>query len=255
MKSVVMAGGKGTRLSPYTKILPEPLMPIGDMPILEIMLRQMRRAGISEVILTVGHLAHLLQAFFQDGSHLGLKIDYSFEEIPLGTAGPLSLIQGLDETFMVSNGDVLTTLNLSDLFAYHQEHQGIATIAAHMRTIHIDLGVLKTNMEQELNGYIEKPDYNFLVSMGIYVFEPRILEYIPYNQRLDLPDLILKLISAGEKVFSYPFDGYWMDLGRIGDYEQAVNDFEQMKPLFLVNGEEPEKYQIPRRINHVEVAD
>jgi len=236
MKAVVLAGGKGTRLAPYTKILPKPLMPIGDMPILEIMLRQMKQAGVDEVILTVGHLAQLLHAFFQDGEKFDLKIRYSYEDEPLGTAGPLSLIEGLDETFLVSNGDVLTTLDLSDLVAYHRERKGTATIAAHTRRVHIDLGVLQTNPEWEIVGYIEKPNYDFYVSMGIYVFEPRVLDYIPYNQRLDLPDLVLSLIGAGEKVLSYPFDGYWMDLGRVSDYEQAVNDFDQIRPLLFKDG-------------------
>jgi NDP-mannose synthase len=256
MKAVVMAGGQGTRLAPYTKILPKPLMPIGDMPILEIMLRQMKRAGVEEVILTVGHLAELLHAFFQNGRRLGLNITYSYEEVPLGTAGPLSLIENLDETFLVTNGDVLTTLDLADLLAYHQAHHGIATIAAHTRSIHVDLGVLQTNLDKEINGYIEKPTYDFYVSMGIYVFEPRILNYIPHNQRLDLPDLVLNLIHAGEKVLSYPFEGYWMDLGRVSDYEQAVNDFDQIKPLlFGEDGVDSEEVLTHQRTHWSEVAD
>src|SRR5213593_1720231 len=121
MKAVVLAGGKGTRLVPHTKILPKPLMPIGDMPILEVLLRQMKRAGIDEVILTVGHLAGLLRAFFDDGSRFGLNISYSYEEFPLGTAGPLALVNGLEETFLVTNGDVLTTLSLADLIAFHKK--------------------------------------------------------------------------------------------------------------------------------------
>lgn len=233
MKAIVLCGGKGTRLAPYTKILPKPLMPIGDMPILEIMLRQMKRAGIEDVILTVGHLAHLLQAFFQGGSHLGMNITYSFEDKPLGTAGPLSLISGMDETFLVTNGDILTTLDLKTLLDYHHEHQAIATIASHNRDIKIDLGVIQANSEHEIIGYIEKPLYSFYVSMGIYVFEPRVFTYIDYNQYLDLPNLILKLIGAGEKVMSYPFDGYWMDLGRISDYEEAVKDIETLLPEIL----------------------
>ena len=233
MKAVVLAGGKGTRLAPYTTILPKPLMPIGEMPILEIMLRQMRRAGIGEVTLTVGHLAGLLRAFFQDGSQWGLKVDYSSEDQPLGTAGPLSLLKGLDDTFLVSNGDVLTTLNLKSLIEYHKRSGAIATIASHNRSIKIDLGVLQTNSTQEIVGYIEKPTYDFYVSMGIYVFEPRILDYIPYNQYLDLPNLVLKLIAAGEKVVSYRYDGYWMDLGRVSDYEQAMSDFDLIRPQLM----------------------
>ena len=200
MKAIILAGGKGTRLAPYTKILPKPLVPIGDMPILEILLRQMKKAGVDQVILTVGHLAELLQAFFQEGHRFGLKIDYSFENKPLGTAGPLSLIADqIDDTFLVTNGDVLTTLDIRDLVAAHQRSGAIATIAAHERQVKIDLGVLRFDGSDELMDYIEKPSYDFCVSMGIYVFEPRVLEYIPYNQYLDFPDLVLKLITRQRK--------------------------------------------------------
>jgi NDP-sugar pyrophosphorylase family protein len=233
VKAVILAGGKGTRLAPYTKILPKPLMPIGDMPILEVLLRQICRYGVDEAILTVGHLSHLMSAFFQDGKRYGLKIGYSYEENPLGTAGPLSLVEGLDDTFLVTNGDVLTTLDFQALVEYHRNSGAIATIASHVRRVRIDLGVIQTNSTNQVHGYIEKPTYQFLVSMGIYVFEPRVLSYIPHNQYLDFPDLVLKLIDAGERVFSYPYDGYWMDLGRVDDYEQAVQDFEQVRPQIL----------------------
>jgi NDP-sugar pyrophosphorylase family protein len=233
MKAVILAGGKGTRLAPYTKILPKSLMPIGDMPILEILLRQMKRAQVDEVILTVGHLSHLMEAFFQDGERLGLRIRYSFEEQPLGTAGALSLVKGLDESFLVANGDVLTTLDLRALVAAHRSCGAVATISTHARKVKIDLGVVQYNGSSQVVGYIEKPTYDFYVSMGIYVFEPRVLAYIPYNQYLDFPDLILRLIEAGEEVAGYPYDGYWQDLGRADDYEEAVQEFEKMKPLFL----------------------
>jgi NDP-sugar pyrophosphorylase family protein len=233
MKAIVLAGGKGTRLAPYTKVLPKPLMPIGDMPILEILLRQMRGAGINEVILTVGHLAGLLEAFFQDGQRLGMKIGYSYEERPLGTAGPLSLIPDLKRTFLVANGDVLTTLDLGELISYHIKSGAAATIATHTRSVHVDLGVIQFNGSQEVIGYIEKPTYAFQVSMGIYVFEPRVLNYIEHNQYLDFPDLVLRLLADGERVLGYPFDGYWQDLGRQDDYEQAVQEFESYRSQIL----------------------
>ncbi len=237
MKAVVLAGGKGARLAPYTKILPKPLMPIGDMPILEILLRQMRRAGIGEVILTVNHLAQLLQAFFKDGEQYDLKLHYSMEARPLGTAGPLSLVAGqLTDTFMVTNGDVLTTLDMKQLIASHVASGATATIASHVRKVHIDLGVLQLDGGDRITGYTEKPTFDFLVSMGIYIFEPRVLQYIPYNQYLDFPDLVLRLIENGEVVNGYRFEGYWQDLGRPDDYEQAVADFEGLKTLIL--GEE-----------------
>jgi NDP-sugar pyrophosphorylase family protein len=236
MKAVVLAGGKGTRLAPYTRILPKPLMPIGDMPILEVLLRQMKRAGIKDVVLTVGHLAHLLQTFFADGEQLGIRISYSYEDCPLGTAGPLSLIKGLDSTFLVTNGDVLTTLDLRKLLEFHKAQGGIATIAVHRRQVKIDLGVVQWNGHHSLSGYIEKPVYDYTVSMGMYVFEPRVMDYIPHNQYLDFPDLVLKMIAAGERVCGYAFDGYWMDLGRPDDYAQASEDFACMREQFLPEG-------------------
>ncbi len=233
MKAVILAGGKGTRLRPYTKILPKPLMPIGDMPILEVILRQMKQAGVDEVILTVGHLAELLRAFFNSGERYGLKINYSLEDKPLGTAGPLSLVEGLDDTFMVANGDVLTALRFQDLVAAHRASGACATIAMHERHVRVDLGVIQCDGGDKVIDYIEKPTYDFRVSMGIYVFEPHVLSYIPHNEYLDFPNLIQKLLAHGEPVNGYPFEGYWQDLGRADDYEQAVEDFEQMREVFL----------------------
>jgi NDP-sugar pyrophosphorylase family protein len=233
MKAVVLAGGKGRRLAPYTRIIPKPLMPIGDKPILEIMLRQMKRAGIRDVVLTVGHLADLLKLFFQDGSRLGLNITYSYEEKPLGTSGPIANVEGLDDTFLVTNGDVLTTLDLADLIRYHHEQGAIATIASHKRKVEINLGVIELNKDRRITGYQEKPSFDYLVSMGVYVFEPRVLDYIPKGEYLDLPDLVLKLIEAGEKVSGYVYKGYWEDLGRPDDYDRASADFEKMRDQFL----------------------
>ncbi|GER80223.1 MAG: nucleotidyltransferase [Anaerolineaceae bacterium] len=233
MRAVILAGGKGARLAPYTTILPKPLMPIGDMPILEVLLRQMKRSGVNHVVLTVGHLASLLRAYFGSGAQWDLDITYSKEDEPLGTAGPIALVPGLDKTFLVTNGDVLTTLSLRKLVAFHRQKGGIATIAAHRRRVKIDLGVIQWGEDDRVMGYIEKPTTEYTVSMGLYVFEPRVIEYIPRGAYLDFPDLILKLIDAGERVNGYNFDGYWMDLGRPDDYAQANEDFVKMRSRFL----------------------
>ena len=233
IRAVVLAGGKGTRLAPYTRIIPKPLMPIGDKPILEIMLRQMKRAGIRQVTLTVGYLGDLMRLFFLDGKRLGLKIDYVQEEKPLGTSGPLANVKGLTNTFLVTNGDVLTDLDFAELIAYHREQGAIATIATHKRKVAINLGVVETDKDNVVTNYLEKPDFNYLVSMGLYVFEPRVLKYIPRDEYLDFPDLVKTLIEAGEKVSSYPFKGYWEDLGRPDDYERASVDFEKNRSQFL----------------------
>jgi len=233
MKAVILAGGRGTRLAPYTYVLPKPMMPVGDRAILEILLRQMKRVGIDHVVLTVGHLAGLMQAFFQDGEQFDLDITYSFEPKPLGTAGPLAMVPDLDQTFLVSNGDVLTLLNINDLITFHKDQGGICTIAMHERQVKIELGVIESGEDNRVTGYVEKPSFDFKVSMGMYVFEPEVLNYIPEGEYLDFPDLIHKLLNAGEKVIGYPFDGYWMDLGNPEDYAQANRDFERMRGQFL----------------------
>jgi len=233
VKAVILAGGKGRRLAPYTLIIPKALMPIGNVPILEVLLRQIKSAGIEDVVLTVGHLADLLQAYFQDGSRLGLHITYSYEESPLGTAGPLALVKELDQAFLVANGDVLTTLHLEDLIAFHMSEKAVATIAVHQRNVSIDLGVVQCDGGNRITGYAEKPSFDYLVSMGLYVFEPKVLSYIPRNKYLDFPDLVQLLLKAGEKVVGFPFDGYWEDLGRPDDYERATGEFEAMRSQFL----------------------
>jgi len=206
------------------------------MPILEVLIRQMKRYGIEEIILTVGHLSELLRTYFQDGSRFGVQIDYSYEEKPLGTAGPLAMVHGLSDTFLVTNGDVLTTLDIGSLIDYHRSEGAVATIAMHSRRVQIDLGVIKFNGRNEVIDYVEKPSIDYEVSMGIYVFEPKALEYIPHNSYMDFPDLILKLLERGQRVVGFPFDGYWQDLGRRDDYERATSEFERMRPQFL--GEE-----------------
>jgi NDP-sugar pyrophosphorylase family protein len=233
MKAVILAGGKGTRLSPYTKILPKPLMPIGEMPVLEVLIHQLVSQGVDEIILTVGHLAELMRAFFGDGSQFGVPIRYSYEDHPLGTAGPLAFVKDLSDTFLVLNGDVLTDLNFRDLIDFHKQEKATATIAMHQRNVKIDLGVILCNGGSKVVGYIEKPTYEYRVSMGIYVFEPSLLQFIEPGRYLDFPNLVLKLLGEGEKVAGYLFDGYWQDLGRPDDYEQATQDFNTMRERFL----------------------
>jgi NDP-sugar pyrophosphorylase family protein len=233
MRAVILAGGKGTRLKPYTTVFPKPLVPIDNMPIVEIVIRQLKAHGFNRVTLSVGHLAELLIAYFGDGSKWGVQIEYSKEDQPLGTTGALALIPGLNQTFLAMNGDILTTLDYGELVDYHRQMGAVATIAMHKRSVKIDLGVLETNEQNELVGYIEKPVYDYRVSMGIYVFEPKILQYIKPGERLDLPDLIHLLLQNGEKVMGYPYDGYWLDIGRHDDYEQAIEEFSRMRGQFL----------------------
>jgi NDP-mannose synthase len=233
LQAVILAGGKGTRLAPYTTIFPKPLVPLGEVPILEIVIRQLKRAGIDTITLAVGHLSELIQAFFQDGSRFGVQIEYAREEKPLGTAGPLAAISGLDDTFLVMNGDVLTTLDFADLLRHHRENKNAATIAMHARQVNIDFGVIETGTQGKIANYIEKPTYAFQVSMGIYAFEPSVIAYIPAGKRFDFPELVLRLLAAGEPVSGYAYEGYWMDIGRPDDYTQASEDFLREPGRFL----------------------
>jgi len=238
MDAIILAGGKGTRLAPYTAIFPKPLMPIGDVPILDVVLRQLKGHGFTKIVMAVGYLAELLETYFGNGSKYGMDIQYSRETKPLGTAGPLSLIENLTSPFLVMNGDILTTLNYSALINYHKEKEAIATIAMHKRTVDVDFGVIELNTNSEITNYIEKPNLKYLVSMGIYIFETRVLNYIKPNEKLDFPDLVKKLLGNNEKVIGYPSNDYWLDIGRYDDYQRAIDEFEENKEKFL-----PDKFK------------
>jgi NDP-mannose synthase len=237
MKTVILAGGKGTRLAPYTTIFPKPLVPIGDRPILEIIIRQLVRHGLGEILLSVGHLGELIEAYFQNGHRNipGLnRLEYFRERQPLGTAGSLAVIPGLDETFLAMNGDVLTTLNYQALIAHHRKSGAALTIAMHQKDVKIDLGVLKIDPLGQLLSYDEKPLYCFNVSMGVYVYEPHVLRYIPKGQYLDFPDLVRLLLEMDEKVAGFQSQDYWMDIGRREDYELAQTEYSARASEFQV---------------------
>ena len=233
MQAIILAGGKGTRLRPYTTIFPKPLMPIGDYPILEIVIKQLKYYGFNNIVMAVGHLKELFQAFFTDGEKWNVNISYSLEEKPLGTAAPLKLIKSFQDNFLVMNGDVLTNLDFSNFFQYHKNNDALCTIAMYQKSVKIDLGVLKTNENNELYDYIEKPTLNYDVSMGVYAFKKEVLDYIPENEYFDFPNLIKKLLKNNKKVLGYPFGGYWLDIGRPDDYETAIEEFEKYKSEFL----------------------
>ena len=239
MQAVILAGGKGTRLRPYTTVLPKPLMPIGDMPVLEVVLRHLRRAGFTRVTMAVSYLAELIEAFCGDGSRFGLSIAYSREEQELSTAGPLKLIRGLDETFLVMNGDLLTTLDYAALLRRHKEQGAAATIAAHRRTVKIDYGVIEPGPDGTLGDYIEKPEFGYLVRRGVNVLEPSAIELIGENEKLGMPDLMLRLKAAGRKVLVHESPCLWLDIGRVEDYERATEVFSAMRAELLEGSPRP----------------
>ena len=232
MRAVILAGGKGTRLA-SSSTLPKPLMPLGEMPILELVIRQLRVAEVDRVTLAVGYMADLLKRHFGGGERVGLPIDYSQEPEPLGTAGPLGLIPDLRETFLAMNGDLLTDLDFRAFIAHHRRARAAATIGVYERQLPSDFGVIQLDGADRVTGYLEKPVQSYVISMGVYVLEPSVLRYLPAGRRFDLPDLMTALLQAGEPVAAYRHRGYWLDIGRPDDYQRAQDDFPSMKARLL----------------------
>ena len=240
MKAVILAGGKGTRLRPYTTVLPKPLMPIGNYPILEVILRQLKYYGVDEIVLAVGHMGQLFQAFFNSGENYGLKISYSLETQPLGTAGPLAqIVDQLEDDFLVMNGDLLTTLNYRRLYDFHCKNRAAATIGLYEREVKIDFGVVDVDSDNRLAKYTEKPTFKFKVSMGINVLNPQIIRpYLIPDKYLDLPDLMMSLKNDGYQVNTYSEPCYWLDIGRVDDYQVANEIFEEQQAQFIPDGKD-----------------
>lgn len=231
-RAIILAGGKGTRLRPYTVVLPKPLMPVGEYPILEVIIRQLVHGGFDHITLTVNHQAEIIKAFFGDGSKWNITIDYSLEEKPLSTMGPLSLIKDLPENFLVMNGDILSEIDYAGFFDNHVNNGNIFTISSHIREQVNLYGVLETE-NGFLTGFKEKPKSTFQVSMGIYMLNRKVLDYIPYNEAYGFDTLMLDMLKKGERVSVVPFSGYWLDIGRPDDYMQAIEEFEKKKNIFL----------------------
>ncbi len=232
-RAVILAGGRGSRLAPYTTVLPKPLMPVGDRAILDVVVRQLRHAGVERITLAVGHLSHLIRAVIGNGDRHGVRIDYHEEEMARGTAGPLATIDDLEETFLMLNGDVLTTLDYRELVNVHREAGNVLTIATHERLVDINYGVLHADGAGRVVGYEEKPTLSYTVSMGVYVLEPSVRAHVPGDRRFDLPDLVQALLRVDEPVGAFPYDGYWEDIGRQDDYERAIVDFDDLLPRLL----------------------
>ncbi|HOE10287.1 MAG TPA: sugar phosphate nucleotidyltransferase [bacterium] len=230
---VILAGGKGHRLRPFTWVLPKPLVPIGELSILEIVIRQLHYFGFTRITLAVGYRADLVMAVMGDGHRFHVEIDYSIEEKPLGTIGPLSRLGKLEETVLVINGDTLTDLNYVDFLEYHKKQGGIATIAATRRHTTVDFGTLTCDENYRVISFSEKPSFDYIVSMGVYAFSPDILNWIPQDGPFWFDNLMENLLKAGEPVHTYPFLGRWLDIGRLEDYEKAVEEFDQNRSVYL----------------------
>ena len=231
-RAIILAGGKGSRLRPYTVVLPKPLMPIGDYPILELVVRQLIKNNFNHITMCVNHQADLIKTFFGDGDRWGIKIDYSNEYEPLGTMGPLKQISDLPNDFLVMNGDILTNLNFESFHNDHVRDNEIYTISSYKRSQKVDYGVLGCSKDNYLESFEEKPTNDFKVSMGIYMLNKKVLDFIP-SGFYGFDSLMYKLIKSKNKVKVKEFNGYWLDIGRPDDYIKAIEDFESMKNMFL----------------------
>ena len=232
-RAIILAGGRGTRLKPFTKILPKPLMPIGKFTILEIVIRQLKYYGFKHITITVNHQAKLIKAFFGDGKKFNIIIDYVLEKKPLGTMGPLRGIKNLPENFLVMNGDILTDLNFKKLYKDHTKNKNLFTISSYKRNELIDYGLLETNKSKNLTKFVEKPHKIYQVSMGIYILRKNILKYIPSNKFFGFDNLMYKLLKLKKKVKIRNHNGYWLDIGRPADYIVANEQFKKMKKKLL----------------------
>jgi NDP-mannose synthase len=230
-RAVILAGGKGARLKPYTSVLPKPLMPLGDRAILEVVIRQLARQGFVDITLSVGHLAHVIEAVFGDGRVHNVELSYVREDAPLGTAGSLRLIPGLDETFLMLNGDLVTTFDFRELVRAHKSSGNLVTIATTRRRVDIDFGILTVEPAKRgtpsIVGFTEKPMLDVTVSMGIYVLDPAVLSFVPDDGHFDFPDLVQSLLQAGAPIGAFEYDGLWLDIGRHEDYDRAITLLEQ----------------------------
>lgn len=238
LQAVVLAGGKGERLYPYSATLPKPLMPLGEMPVLEVLLRQLRRHGVTDIVLAVSHLGHLIEAYFGDGRQLGVRLSYSIEEHPLGTAGPIGVVlDRMDDDFIVANGDLLTTMDVAAMMAAHKRSGADATIGVHEKEWKIDFGLIDADPDMRFRDYREKPAQRHLVSMGIYVLKREaVRNVLGADERLDMPDLMLRLRDGGRNVRCHLADCYWLDIGRPDDFALAQQVFAAERSRFLGDG-------------------
>lgn len=227
MQAIILAGGLGTRLHPFTQVIPKPLLPVGDRSVLEIQIEHLKKYGINEIYFAANYKADLLKTYFGHGKKYGVKINYSIEQKRLGTCGPISLLKDkLHDSFLVLNGDVLTNIDLSKAYNYHIEKGGMITVVSKDVTFPLSYGNLKTKNDRVIK-IVEKPDIKVEITVGIYFMSTKIFEYIPYNKQFGMDDLIKKLIKEKEEIFRYKMDEYWIDIGKMEDYNKAQEDYER----------------------------
>lgn len=234
MKAVILAGGKGLRMRPYTSVLPKPLLPIGELPILEIILRRLEKAGVTDVVIAIGYLGSLIQTYLaQNPISKRMNITYHMEDEPLGTAGAIGGIKGLDEPFFVMNGDLLSNIDFRAMMQHHLDTKACLTVGVVSTEVQIQLGVLSLDQHNSITGYDEKPKMSYAASMGIYVYSPRAKSLVEPGVHLDAPSLVHRLIEAKEKVSGFTAPCRWIDIGNPGEYERAQQEFAENPEVFL----------------------
>ena len=225
---VLMVGGLGTRLRPLTDHTPKPMLKVGDKPILETIILNFKKYGFTNIILSVSYKAEVIEAYFRDGSKFGVNIEYIYEEKRMGTAGALSLMRDkLNEPFFVMNGDLLTNINFENMMEYHLSNNSVATMGVREYDFQVPYGVVNVDGIDILS-IEEKPTHSFFVSGGVYVLSPDVLEYIPNDEFYDMPTLFEKVIAENKKSISFPIREYWLDIGRIEEFEKANNEFHEV---------------------------
>lgn len=235
MRAVILAGGRGSRLAPFTTVVPKPLLPVADTPILEVIVRQLASAGFDHITLALGYMSQYFHAFVAQHRSLRrlARIDFVEEETPTGTAGSLAHVPGLSGTFLVMNGDILTDLDYGKLVSHHRARGGMLTIGLHDKKVTIDLGIVESGRDGRVERYIEKPTLSYAVSMGIYVYDEGVLAHIRSGEYLDFPSLVQRLLAAGHRVVTYPNSARWLDLGRFEDLQRASELFTRYRHEFL----------------------
>jgi len=231
IEAVILAGGKGSRLMPLTAEIPKPLVTIGNVPIVEILLTYMRKCGIRRVHIAVNHLAHLVMSALGNGDRFDIEINYSREETALSTVGPLKLIDTLPEHFIVANGDIVTDIDFYKLYDFHIRSGCSLTVATHTRKDIIDYGVLDVREDGSVIGFKEKPTVELMVSMGAYVFSRSILDLVPADVPFGFDDLMLLLLERDIPINTFLYDGYWLDVGRLEDYDLAQKEIKYIQKM------------------------
>ncbi|MDI6757001.1 MAG: sugar phosphate nucleotidyltransferase [Endomicrobiia bacterium] len=222
MQAIILAGGKGSRLRPYTTVIPKPLMPVGNVPVLEIIIRSLKKCGFGDIVISTGYLAGLIRAYFGDGGKWGVKIRYVNETKPLNTAGALNLVGKTDANFLVMNGDILADLDFGAFLMRHEKSGAAASVCVTKRKAVIEYGIVEPDENWLLASYSEKPSRNFFVSTGIYALKRGAVSHIARGEALGMPDLLLRLKKKGLRVACVPHKGFWLDIGRHEDYQKAT---------------------------------